>query len=874
MPGILPMKVIKVGTASQSRIAQACDRCRSKKIRCDGTRPTCSQCASVGFECRTSDKLSRRAFPRGYTESLEERVRNLETEVRELKEQLDQRDEKIEMLQKMRSNSAPSTLAEGQMLKFDALEGGGAAAPVRSHGDDGHGDRDEGKSEVFRVKETPRLLGGDGSDPFFAGFSSIRGLVDDFKRKLQRSKRSDLQINTDHLLAQSRKPFSSPALSPKSRPRSSGPPRLISDQLINIYFQEWAPLFPVLHRPTFLASYETFCVAPDSIKEPRTLTQLYLVFCIAAASGEQSLQKDVHIYEKIWRDALDGLTSDHSITTLQCFILAQMFYLSTGDHERLQSCRSLAVGLSHRLGLHQNQRHFSFGPLESETRKKIFWCLYTLDCFGAAILGLPRLLKDNDIETEYPSDVDDEYITEEGFQPPPAGESTKLSAALALFRASRILSKVLEKMYPPGATSYEISRQDQYGLETELQNWCKSLAPHLTLHFAQGKPAQGIVSSNSPILSLVFHYIRILIYRPAIGSKIDPHSSSSVLTLADCARHIIQILQLLEDRKMSFAFCINRHELLVSSGLCMIFQALDLDQERGMIKDSQRLVSVAIEMMEHDLANAAPELRRIASAVMPTIGASRAMPPPRLASSTPPGRGKLKAAQGRLQSFASKFYRRPEGMLGERGRRSTTPTSFPNMSPTADVGAVARAPPMQQPGGQPIHRIAVQQSMLQRMSPQMGAPMEAPNLDYLPFSTEPLSSDPELSAKLGGHYVDPVSVSMAENPWEQPARVSTKTRPTDSLYRSLTSGSSISTSMTAASMGWTPDMWSPGLQTVTPQPPLLSYSDGSVTSLDDLSPDLNSTAHESYRGMILPSSMGEDGYGLEGFDSHHLGRLR
>ncbi|KAF2812178.1 uncharacterized protein BDZ99DRAFT_439166, partial [Mytilinidion resinicola] len=81
MPAILPMKVIKVGASAQSRIAQACDRCRSKKIRCDGIRPCCTQCVNAGFECKTSDKLSRRAFPRGYTESLEERVRSLEHEI-------------------------------------------------------------------------------------------------------------------------------------------------------------------------------------------------------------------------------------------------------------------------------------------------------------------------------------------------------------------------------------------------------------------------------------------------------------------------------------------------------------------------------------------------------------------------------------------------------------------------------------------------------------------------------------------------------------------------------------------------------------------------------------------------------------------------
>src|SRR3954469_15075536 len=127
MPGILPMKVIKVGSSCQSRIAQACDRCRSKKIRCDGVRPTCTQCSNVGFECKTSDKLSRRAFPRGYTESLEDRVRGLEAEVRELKQLLDEKDEKIDMLSRLhsfspvRKNSASLSPAAPPQLKSEVV---------------------------------------------------------------------------------------------------------------------------------------------------------------------------------------------------------------------------------------------------------------------------------------------------------------------------------------------------------------------------------------------------------------------------------------------------------------------------------------------------------------------------------------------------------------------------------------------------------------------------------------------------------------------------------------------------------------------------------------------------------------------------------
>lgn len=66
------------------RVSQACDRCRMKKIKCDGATP-CNKCSAIGFECTTSDKLSRRAFPKGYTVNLENRVRELEDEVNALR---------------------------------------------------------------------------------------------------------------------------------------------------------------------------------------------------------------------------------------------------------------------------------------------------------------------------------------------------------------------------------------------------------------------------------------------------------------------------------------------------------------------------------------------------------------------------------------------------------------------------------------------------------------------------------------------------------------------------------------------------------------------------------------------------------------------
>ena len=168
MPGILPMKIIKFGTNSQSRIAQACDRCRSKKIRCDGTTPCCMQCKNVGFKCETTDKLSRRAFPRCYTESLEEKVRTLEAEIRVLKGLVDERNEKIDLLSNLRSFSPTSR---------QSLSNSSPATTEVSHL------AHSPNQDSFSVRQVPFLQEREQkSDPLFIGTSSTIAWFGKFER--------------------------------------------------------------------------------------------------------------------------------------------------------------------------------------------------------------------------------------------------------------------------------------------------------------------------------------------------------------------------------------------------------------------------------------------------------------------------------------------------------------------------------------------------------------------------------------------------------------------------------------------------------------------------------------------------------------------
>ena len=140
-------------------------RCRSKKIRCDGIRPCCSQCSNVGFECKTSDKLSRRAFPRGYTESLEERVRSLETEVRELKALLDEKDEKIDMLTKLHPQSS------SQSHLPSPRRSSAASSPPESTASA------DAKDDLFKVQQSPYLSKDANTESYFSGTSSGKTLI-------------------------------------------------------------------------------------------------------------------------------------------------------------------------------------------------------------------------------------------------------------------------------------------------------------------------------------------------------------------------------------------------------------------------------------------------------------------------------------------------------------------------------------------------------------------------------------------------------------------------------------------------------------------------------------------------------------------------
>lgn len=58
-------------SAPKQRISHACDRCRSRRAKCDGSQPTCVTCAAAHVTCTYGTHTKKRGLPTGYVRLLE-----------------------------------------------------------------------------------------------------------------------------------------------------------------------------------------------------------------------------------------------------------------------------------------------------------------------------------------------------------------------------------------------------------------------------------------------------------------------------------------------------------------------------------------------------------------------------------------------------------------------------------------------------------------------------------------------------------------------------------------------------------------------------------------------------------------------------------
>lgn len=164
-----------------------------------------------------------------------------------------------------------------------------------------------------------------------------------------------------------------------------------------------------------------------------------------------------------------------------------LFLQSTSNLSGCYSFVGIALRNALRMGLHRHVPHAQMTPIEDETRRRAFHVIRQMDIYISAVMGFPILLRDEDIDQPYPTEVDDQFITKDAILTPPPGTPSFFQAFNAHTRLMGILAKVIKYVYPlkgveecvmngerPNAT-YLISYSRIKEIERDLQEWYEQL---------------------------------------------------------------------------------------------------------------------------------------------------------------------------------------------------------------------------------------------------------------------------------------------------------------------------------------------------------------------------------------------------------------
>jgi hypothetical protein len=228
------------------------------------------------------------------------------------------------------------------------------------------------------------------------------------------------------------------------------------------------------------------------------------------------------------------ITDCRDLPSLQAIIFLIIFLQSSAKLATCYSYIGVALHSAVRMGLHRSIKS-NFNPIELEMRKQIFWQVRKMDLYVGALLGLPVMLSDDDIDQELPQEIDDEFITATKVLPQPPEKVPLLAATNAHTKLTKVLQKVVKYIYPlkglkyaqdpnrPGQ-SYVVSHAKIREIEQDLQAWMEGLPMGLR----PGGEVSPELSRVQQLLRMSYAHVQMVLYRPFLHYVSQPYQNGNV----------------------------------------------------------------------------------------------------------------------------------------------------------------------------------------------------------------------------------------------------------------------------------------------------------------------------------------------------------
>ncbi|CZR60899.1 related to Zn(II)2Cys6 transcriptional activator [Phialocephala subalpina] len=513
----------------------ACIICRKRKLKCDGTKPSCSTCTRLGHNC-AYDEVRRKSGPkRGYVKALEERLKQVET--------------------LLKTQDPAATTPEIPQTNFGSGQRNvsGVGLPSVTAGD-------------FNISN-PALNIGNGVDADRWGFNgeSPSAPMDNmaFTADLNMGMGIDDSTFTWEMIGLG---LEEPL-----------PPQDTIDELHQVYFDKIHPSLPMIHKYRYLAAMN---LAPGQ-RPPVALR--YAMWTLAASVAEKFMDLRDHFYQRARKymeaDYLKG-HGEHmiSIAHAQTHALLASYEFKMMYFPRAWMSTGSAIRMCQMMGLHRLDGagldvKMCLPPprdwTEREERRRTFWMAFCEDRYASIGTGWPMTIDEKDILTDLPaSDEAFEMSKPErtlslAESMSPSGAS-KLSAFGGVVLMACLFGRNLIHLHRPDPDEKDHDLNGEFwkrhrNMDNILLNTSLSLPSHLKL-------PTGLASPNIIFTNMNIHTSTICLHQAAIY-KADKNnlpasiSAESKVRCITAANEIASIMRMISHMDLSsmnpfISFCL------------------------------------------------------------------------------------------------------------------------------------------------------------------------------------------------------------------------------------------------------------------------------------------------------------------------------
>ncbi|KZT12954.1 uncharacterized protein LAESUDRAFT_689966 [Laetiporus sulphureus 93-53] len=569
LPADIGLKPVQL---QRRRVWRACESCRRKKIKCDGNEPTCSQCAASKSQCTWLQTKDRAALSRHYVQELEARLLHMEALFQQVAPILEQVGVNAVDMPGVTSSAPPLPGASPANVLQTVLP----QIKNASRSSSSDGSRTDGGTPIKVEDDVSESFGQLALDEHghmhWIGGSSTMSLIQSFRAMTTSPLHRISPVDEDPSVPG---PSVDKLYFPASvffgkvhalpRPEEvEYPDRDLADKLVDAYFTKFHFLMPVLDKPSFLRRYAYLMDHTHDVDLARNQTAFIALVCAVFAVASRFVN-DIRLSKAenlddggmgmvFYERALILHYISHASTQLehvQCFLLMSSFLCSVNCLPQAWLLVGQAVRTAQDIGLHRSPRRLLITAIEKETRRKVWWGVYTLDRMLALALGRPLATEDADCDVELPVDVDDEYLQAYfGGATVPQQSPSLMKGFVELTLLYKIAGHVLRQVYALDKCRDHLEpekraelRHAVESLDQALTKWCDDLPAVF-----KSRPITDQQASMGAVLCSHYYSILTTLHRNFLPLKYDqPVSPRSTAKAVQTAHACIRLAPAIKD---------------------------------------------------------------------------------------------------------------------------------------------------------------------------------------------------------------------------------------------------------------------------------------------------------------------------------------